>query len=126
MYFRELNKLLEANPDLSSAIRRLDQYLSGLEGEARFHVTASSVASATDISRDTAIGLLMAAVKLGILRLKFRVSCPNVGAGIRDFSDFSEIPEELKCDLCGQEHIVTPDDIEYFFEIKDRAVGAAC
>jgi hypothetical protein len=124
MYFPELSRLREDNPDLAEAIDRLDQYLAGLKDENRFHVTASSVANAIRISQNSAIGLLMAAAKLGILRLKFRVSCPEVGAGIRDFSELSEIPRELKCDLCGENHTVTPDDIEYFFEVKDKALGA--
>jgi hypothetical protein len=126
MYLRGLSKLREANPELSESIDRLDQYLAEISGGARLHITASTVATAIDVSRDLAIGLLMAAAKLGLLRLKFRLLCPVTHGGIRDFSELADIPKQFACDLCGEQHEVSPDDIEYFFELKDLAVGAKC
>ena len=124
MFFPVLRRLRENNPQLSQTIEALDEYLASLEGGARLHITASGVAQAIDAPRDRVVGLLMAAANLGLLRLKFRVSCPVTGGGLRDFDSLSEIPRQLICDLCGEEHVVTPDDVEYFFELKDQAVGA--
>jgi hypothetical protein len=122
MYFPELRRLREANPDLGDAIDQLDRYLSSLDASARSHINASTVSAAIAIPRDKAIGLLMAAAELGLLKLKFRVQCPE-GHGLRDFDKLQDIPKELYCDVCDESRPVSPDDIEYFFTLTERATS---
>jgi hypothetical protein len=124
MYFPELNRLREANPDQAGTLIKLDRYLARLTGPARLHIAATDVAQAIEAQRDKVIGLLMAAAHLGLLRVKFRVSCPTRGHGIRDFEKLAEIPRTLYCDVCDEEHPITPDDVEYFFELVDHTVAA--
>jgi hypothetical protein len=50
--------------------------------------------------------------------------CPSNNAGLRDFDSLDQIPRRIDCDLCGEEHVVTPDDVEYFFELQDELVAA--
>jgi hypothetical protein len=120
MYFQGLKQLRAANPDLGDAIVRLDRYLSSLTGNPRRHITASTVSASIEVPRDKAIGLLMGAAGLGLLKLKFRVQCPD-GHGVRDFDRVQDIPAEIYCDACDQTRPVSPDDIEYFFELTERA-----
>ncbi len=122
MYFQELERLQKVNPELTGVLTKLDRYLSQLERSATLHITASDVAQAIHAHRDTVVGLLMASAQLGLLRLKFRVSCPVRGHGMRDFADLSEIPTDLHCDICGEPHPITADDVEYFFELQRNAV----
>jgi hypothetical protein len=122
MFFQELKRLREANPNLSDAIARLDKYLSTLTGTERSSISASTVAAATDLPRDKTIGLLMAAAELGLLKLKYRVVCPN-GHGVRDFERLQDIPREIYCGACDQTREVTPDDVEYFFELTEKAAS---
>jgi hypothetical protein len=122
MYFRELKQLREANPDLGHVIVRLDGYLSSLAGNARRHITASTVSVAIDVPRDKAIGLLMGAAELGLLKLKFRVQCPD-GHGVRDFDSLQGIPAEIHCDACDETRPISPDDVEYFFELTERTAS---
>jgi len=63
----------------------------------------------------------MAATSLGLLKLKYRLLCPSNGSGIRDYEKLSQIPKQILCDTCGETHEVTPDDIEYFFELSEKA-----
>jgi hypothetical protein len=114
--------LQEANPELGGAISRLNEYLVNLKGEARLHITASDVAQAIGESRKAVVGLLMAATRLGLLKLKFRLSCAVTGAGIRDFDDLEQIPKETFCGACGESHAVSPDDVEYFFELNGQTL----
>ena len=59
-----------------------------------------------------------------MLKLKFRVMCPNYGGGMRDYEKLSDIPNEVYCDLCDELHEVTPEDVEYFFELSEMTQGA--
>jgi hypothetical protein len=120
MFFRELKQLRAANPDLDDAIARLDQYLSSLTGTARSHISASTVSAAVGVPRDKAIGLLMGAAELGLLRLKYRVQCPD-GHGVKDFDRLQDIPAEIYCGACDETRPITPDDVEYYFEFNGRA-----
>jgi hypothetical protein len=119
MFYRELNQLREENPDLGDAIDRLDKYLSSLTGDARFSINASTVSAAIGLQRDKTIGLLMAAAGLGLLRLRYRVLCPD-GHGVQQFDRLQDIPKEIYCGACDETRPVTPDDVEYFFELNER------
>lgn len=123
MFYRELKQLQKANPDEDVVITRLDRYLSSLPPTAASNITASTVSAAIGAPREKTIGLLMAAAALGLLKLKFRVVCPDGRHGIRDYDRLNEVPEEIYCDTCDQIHQVTPDDIEYFFEPTERATS---
>ena len=120
MYFPEFKRLRAANPDQARTIDDLDRYLSSLTGSERHHISARTVAEALHASHDKIVGLLMAATNLGLLKLKFRVICPQSEAGIRDYEDINDIPTEIECDICGEAHQVTADDIEYFFELNEK------
>jgi len=123
MFYRELNQLREANPEQGELISRLDGYLSSLTGKARSNITASTVAAAVGAPRDKTIGLLMAAAKLGVLKLKYRVMCESQGHGLREYEKLTDIPREIYCDTCDETHQVTPDDIEYFFELTEKSAS---
>jgi hypothetical protein len=125
MYFQELNKLREANPDLGDAIVRLDEYLASLTGNARRHINASTVSAALNVPREITIGLLMGSSELGLLKLKFRVQCPD-GHGVGDFDRLQDIPSEIYCGACDETRPVIPDDVEYFFELTDKAASVRC
>ena len=125
MYFQELSQLQKKNPSLSQVISRLDTYLYTLPVAARVHINASDTAQAIEEHRQQVISLLMAATQLGLLKLKFRINCPVHGHGIRDFSDLSELPPELYCDVCDERHPVTTDDVEYFFELPTHPIAIA-
>jgi hypothetical protein len=124
MFFPVLRELQESNPQLNNTIAAMDSFLARLEGNTRLHITASGVAQAIGAPRDEVLGVLMAAANLGLLRLKFRVICPTTNGGVRDYDSLADIPRSIACDLCGQEHVITPDDVEYFFELQDQLVGA--
>lgn len=124
MYFRELKQLREANPKLAETIAKLDQYLAGLQSASRKHISATDVAQQIGASREQILGLLMGSTQLGLLNLKFRVSCPHEHP-IRDYSQLKDIPKTVYCDVCDEEHEVTPDDVEYFFELAGHALPIA-
>ena len=131
MSYQELKQLRRVNPDQAGVISEIEKYLSSLQGSQRNHINASAVAQRIGAPRDKVIGLLMAAASLGLLRLKYRVICPNHSGGIRDYETLSEIPPEIACDVCNETLAITPDDIEYFFELTQAnapmqgAVGAS-
>lgn len=122
MFFQELTRLREANPDLKDAINHLDRYLASLTGSARNNINASTVAAALNIPRGQAIGLLMAVAELGVLKLKYRVLCPD-GHGVQEFNRLQDIPTEIYCGACDQTHPVTTDDVEYFFELNEKTAS---
>jgi hypothetical protein len=122
MFYPELKQLQKANPDQAKVISALDGYLASLHGSARSHINATTVAQGVGAPRDKVIGLLMGAATLGLLKLKFRVMCPHNDAGIKDYDKLSDIPREVYCDVCDEAHKVTPDDIEYFFELSSQGV----
>jgi hypothetical protein len=124
MYFPEFKRLQEANPNLSATVSAVDGYLASLEGSARSHINASTVAAATNQPRDKVLGLLMAAANLKLLKLKFRLLCPAEESGIRDYENLADIPAEVYCDVCDQTHRVTTDDVEYFFELAEASAAA--
>jgi hypothetical protein len=124
MLFPVLKQLQKNNPRLTKTIEALDEYLSGLEGNAKNHITATGAAQATGGPRKEVLGILMAAANLGLLNLKYRVECPNSAAGLRDYDNLEDIPRSLPCDLCGEDHVITSDDVEYFFQLQDQLVGA--
>ena len=123
MFYRELNQLRRANPDEDGAITRLDRYLSSLPPGAARNITATTVSAAIGAPRSKTVGLLMAATALGLLKLKFRVVCPEGKHGIRDYENLDDIPSEIYCDACEETYGVTPDDVEYFFELTERAAS---
>jgi uncharacterized protein DUF5939 len=124
MYYPEFKQLREANPELSRVISTVDRYLASLDGSARSHISASTVAAATDVPRDKVLGILMAAANLGLLKLKFRLLCPVEGSGIRDYDNLKDIPTEVYCDTCNEMHRVTTDDVEYYFELSEKSAAA--
>jgi hypothetical protein len=124
MYFPELKQLQEANPKLAKVVAKLDSYLAGLQGNSRSHINATDVAQQLGAPRDKILGLLMAASQLGLLGLKFRISCPE-GHPIRDYSDIHQIPPSVYCDVCDEEREITSDDVEYFFELPARSLPIA-
>jgi hypothetical protein len=124
MYYPEFKQLQAANPKLSDAISAVDGYLGSLEGSARSHVSASTVAAATGLPRDKVLGILMAAAHLKLLKLKYRIVCPVEGSGIRDYDSLKDIPTEVYCDTCDETHPVTTDDVEYFFELSEARAAA--
>jgi hypothetical protein len=113
------------NPELADVIAKLDKYLARLQGNSRNHINATDVAQQIGAPRNRVLGLLMAAADSGLLRLKFRVSCPVRGHGIKDYVNPADIPETIYCDVCDEEHEITPDDVEYFFELGSRAMPIA-
>ena len=125
MYFQELSRLRDSNRSQTDVLKRIDSYLAKASANARFYITATDVAQAIAAPRQVVIGLLMAAAHVGVLRLKFRLTCPERGAGIRDYDELSEIPLDVYCDLCDQTHRVSSDDIEYFFEIAQKPMANA-
>lgn len=122
MYFQELKGLREANPELKDAVDNLDRYLASLTGSARNNINASTVTAALNIPRGKAIGLLMAAAEVGLLRLKYRVVCPE-GHGVQEFDRLQGIPTEIYCGACDQTYPVTSDDVEYFFELNEKTAS---
>jgi hypothetical protein len=124
MYYPEFKRLQEANPDLSRVISTVDRYLASLDGSARSHISASTVAAATDQPRDKVLGILMAAANLKLLKLKYRLVCPVQGSGIRDYDSLKDIPTEVYCDTCDEMHRITTDDVEYFFELSEANAAA--
>lgn len=124
MYYPEFKRLREANPELSKVISAVDSYLASLNGSARLHISASTVAESTSQPRDKVLGILMAAANLKLLKLKFRLLCPVEGSGIRDYDDLKDIPTEVFCDTCDATHQVSTDDVEYFFELSEASAAA--
>jgi hypothetical protein len=122
MYFRELSQLQEANPDLANIVAKLDKYLARLQGKSRNHIAVTDVAQQIGAPRDKVLGLLMAAAQLRLLKLKFRVSCPVHGHGIKDYAEIKDVPSTVYCDVCDDEHELTGDDVEYFFELAPQAL----
>jgi hypothetical protein len=124
MFFPVLKQLKENNPKLAKTIGAINQYLGELDGKARKHITATGVTQATGQPRGEVLGVLMAAANLGMLQIKYRVECPKSAAGLRDYDKLNDIPRRVPCDLCGEDHVITADDIEYFFQLQDQLVGA--
>jgi len=114
--------LREANPKLSDAITRLDEYLASLTGNARSNITVSTVSAAIGQPRDQVLGLLMAASELGVLKLRYRVLCPD-GHGVQVFDRLEDVPTTIYCGACDETRPVTPDDVEYFFELTEKAAS---
>lgn len=125
MYFRELKQLREANPELADVVVSLDKYLAGLHGKSRNQIVATDVAQQIGAPRIKVLGLLMAAAQLGLLKLKFRIACPIRGHGIRDYAQIQEIPSTVYCDVCDDDHELTGNDIEYYFELPTQALPIA-
>jgi hypothetical protein len=124
MSYPELKQLQKANPRLSRVVAAIDKYLGSLSVPARSHISAGTVAESIGEPRGTVLGLLMAAAHLGLLKLKFRLTCPETGAGIRDYDSLDDIPSEISCDVCGNVHHITTDDVEYFFELSEANASA--
>jgi len=125
MYFQELKQLREANLKLSDAITRLDEYLASLTGNARSNITVSTVSSAIGQPRDRVLGLLMAASELGLLKLRYRVLCPD-DHGVQVFDRLQDVPPTIHCGACDETRAVTPDDVEYFFALTEKAASVRC
>jgi hypothetical protein len=125
MFFQELKRLREANPRLSEAITRLDGYLASLTSNARSNITVSTVTAAIGQTRDRVVGLLMAAAESGLLKLKYRVFCPD-GHGVQVFDRLQDVPNTIYCGACDETRPVTPDDVEYFFELTDKSASVRC
>jgi hypothetical protein len=122
MYFHELKRLREANPKLSDAVGRLDEYLASLTGSARSNITVSTVSSAIGKPRDLVLGLLMASSELGLIKLRYRILCPD-GHGVQVFDRLEDVPNTMYCGACDETRPVAPDDVEYFFGLTDKAAS---
>jgi predicted nucleic acid-binding Zn ribbon protein len=86
------------------------------EGKTRFYLSEFVEESncPTNEVEDYLIPLLGA----GNIEGKLELRCPNCGKDIGLFNRFSEIPESIACESCGQKFAKAMEFVEIVLEIK--------
>ena len=74
----------------------------------------------TRVSRVDAEEFFLPLLKKNVVEGQLEVRCPNCSAELGTFQRYSEIPEELACELCGSEFLRSDEFLEIILEVKGK------
>jgi len=115
MYYPELSKLIAELPFCRKEIVQLDNYLASLDKRKAKNIFISIVLKHVKSEPKVLQEILNKIVGLGLLDKKYRIMCYKHFAGIDEYNSLNEIPHEVECDFCEENHEVRNSDIIEFF-----------
>jgi hypothetical protein len=124
------SKKLEAyssdHPSLAPFIQKLDEYIHWLRGQGITEVVPRVAAAKLGLSEADALALLSVFREAGFVRPRYDLICRRTKSTLASFYSVDEIPDELHCQECGEDHDGDDVRVELVFEITaGRTANAA-
>jgi|ERR1700733_560842 len=103
---------------LNKYVSQVLDYVVDRFAQGQKEVIPSLAAEKLKLSSVEILGLFMLLEDKGILQHFYRVYCRNKDAPLCDVADKEDIPEQIPCKFCGDEHGEIDVDVEVVFRIN--------
>jgi hypothetical protein len=126
MLSRQLETFSKEHPELATVIRSLEDYLRWQAERGVNEIVPRVAAAKLRLSEADLLGLFTVFEDAGLVRHRYDVICTRSDGSVAPFYSLQEIPDDLFCRYCGEEHGCDDLRIELVFEIiKERISDAA-
>jgi hypothetical protein len=121
----KLETFSKENPQLAPRIRALEEYLQWQKDRGVKEIIPRVAAAKLGISEADTLGLLTLFEDASLVKHRYDLVCATSDGSIESFDSLDEIPDELYCRFCGDQHCSDDLRIELVFEIDGHAANAA-
>jgi hypothetical protein len=122
----KLETFSRENPQLAQLVRALEEYLRWQKERGVKEIVPRVAAAKLAVSEADTLGLLALFEDAGLVKHRYDVICARSDGSIESFDSLDEIPDELYCRFCGDQHCSDDMRIELVFEIANgQAADAA-
>lgn len=123
---KKLEAYSSSHPSLASFIQRLEEYIQWLREQGITEVVPRVAAAKLGLSEADALALLTIFRDAGLVRPRYDLICRRTKSTLASFYSVDEIPNEVHCEECGQDHDGDDVRVELVFEISaGRTANAA-
>ena len=117
MYFQESDTLLDNYPGYKNEIQIMDEFFHSLTSEESMQLKVETIADITCLSCKIVKFLIQKYCNRGLLKKKLVLCCLKNGAVIKEIGEMPDDEFEEFCDLCGENHTFTKENIEPRYKI---------
>lgn len=117
MYFQESDILLNRYPQYKEQIQTIDEFFHSLTPEESMQLKIEVISDLTGLSKEIIEFLIQEYCNEGLLKKKLVLCCLKNGDVIREINEIPDGEFEEFCDICGENHTFTKENIEPCYEI---------
>lgn len=123
MYYPESDILLRSSPEYEKEILELDKLLGSMARNEGKQLKIEVISDLTAIKVGIIEFIFDYYCKADILELKNYLICPEEFHFLNEIDDdyFKRLPLKGFCDICGEEHVFTKDDLAICYTLKRNA-----
>jgi len=122
MFSKKLNNLIVEYPKgQQDALKRLDDYIHGLNDAQDITLTINRLYDILHPSSRSVLAVMLAGlVRDGVFEKIVRVVSPGSGTGIEEYSSISEVPEVIHDIYRDVEMEVSTENIQTLYKLKNK------
>jgi hypothetical protein len=114
---KKLEAYSSSHPSLAPYIQKLEEYIQWLREQGITEVVPRVAAAKLGLSEADALALLSIFRDAGMVRPRYDLICRRTQSTLASFYSLDEIPDEVHCEECGQDHDGDDIRVELVFEI---------